>query len=319
MIYFLLVLILAIYIFFLFTNRDKQNNSKLLIIVMALLTISISYLFSINYKQSNVDIYKEIYKKNVQIRSNIKTIKNNLPKLEEKLVSNPNDFNGWLMLGKSYSILKKYQKASKAYEVAINLRPDNSDVLREYILDLRSDSETSNKDLIEEYFIRYIKQTNDPQALLDLLSFSFNVNDSHLAQKTLEKILIHPHIKNKDNYKQILADLKENSVVKKTLLELRVSSKNNYQGYFFMILREKGINQPFATQRIRISDNDFYVKFTNDNFMIKSLDKIPDAFELIIKHSKSERFSTEEKPIEVFKMNIDDYNSIKDKVLRVTF
>ena len=86
-----------------------------------------------------------------------------------------------------------------------------------------------------------------------------------------------------------------------------------------MILREKGINQPFATQRIRISDNDFYVKFTNDNFMIKSLDKIPDTFELIIKHSKSERFSTEEKPIEVFKMNIDDYNSIKDKVLRVTF
>ena len=131
MIYFLLVLILAIYIFFLFTNKDKQNNSKLLIIVTTLLTISITYLFSLNYQQSNVDIYKEIYKKNVQVRDNIKTIKDNLPKLKEKLISNPNDFNGWLMLGKSYSILKKYQKASKAYEDAINLRPDNSDVLRE--------------------------------------------------------------------------------------------------------------------------------------------------------------------------------------------
>jgi len=319
MIYLLIVLILSIYIYFLLINGDKQNNSKLLIIVMALLTISTIYLFSLNYKQSNVDIYKDIYKKNIQVRSNIKTIKDNLPKLEQKLVSNPNNFNGWLMLGKSYSILKNYQKASKAYEVAINLRPDNSDVLREYILVLRSDSETSNKDLIEKYFIRYIMQTNDPQALLDLLSFAFNVNDSHLAQKTLEKILIHPQIKNKDNYKQILSDLKDNSVDKKTLLELRVSSKNNYQGYFFMILREKGFNQPFATQRIRISGNDFYVKFTNDNFMIDSLDKIPDAFELIIKHSKSERFSTEEKPIEVFKMNIDDYDSIKDKVLSVTF
>ena len=319
MIYFLLVLILAIYIFFLFINKDKQNNSKLLIIVTTVLTILITYLFSLNYQQSNVDIYKDIYKKNVQVRNNIKTIKDNLPKLEEKLLSNPNDFNGWLMLGKSYSILKKYQKASKAYEVAINLRPDNSDVLREYILVLRSDSETSNKDLIEEYFTRYIMQTNDPQALLDLLSFSFNVNDSHLAQKTLEKILIHPQIKNKDNYKQVLADLKKNSVDKKTLLELRVSSKNNYQGYFFMILREKGVNQPFAIQRIRISGNDFYVKFTNDNFMIKSLDKIPDSFELVIKHSKSERFSAEDKPIEVFKMDVDDYDSIKDKILRVTF
>ena len=122
MIYFLLVLILVIYIFFLFINKDKQNYPKLLIIVTILLTISITYLFSLNYQQSNVDIYKEIYNKNVQVRNNIKTIKDNLPKLEEKLVSNPNNFNGWLMLGKSYSILKDYHKASKAYEVAINLR-----------------------------------------------------------------------------------------------------------------------------------------------------------------------------------------------------
>ena len=89
MTYFLLVLILAIYIFFLFTNKDKQNNSKLLIIVTTLLTISITYLFSLNYQQSNVDIYKEIYKKNVQVRDNIKTIKDNLPMLQEKLASNP--------------------------------------------------------------------------------------------------------------------------------------------------------------------------------------------------------------------------------------
>ena len=119
------------------------------------------------------------------------------------------------MLGKSYSILKNYHKASKAYEVAINLRPDNSDVLREYILVLRSDSETSNKDLIEEYFTRYIKQTNDPQALLDLLSFSFNVNDSHLAQKTLEKILIHPQIKIKITTNRYLLILKRTLLIKK--------------------------------------------------------------------------------------------------------
>ena len=48
------------------------------------------------------------------------------------------------MLGKSYSILKRYNSAS-AYEVAINLRPDNMDALREYILVLRSDNEVLNK------------------------------------------------------------------------------------------------------------------------------------------------------------------------------
>ena len=84
-----------------------------MIIVTTLLTISITYLFSLNYQQSNVDIYKEIYKKNVQVRDNIKTIKDNLPMLQEKLASNPNDFNGWLMLGKSYSILKNIKKHQK--------------------------------------------------------------------------------------------------------------------------------------------------------------------------------------------------------------
>ena len=77
------------------------------------------------------------------------------------------------MLGKSYSILKNYNSASRAYEVAINLRPENMDALREYILVLRSDSEVLNKDLIKKYFKIFISQTNEPQALLDLLSFSF--------------------------------------------------------------------------------------------------------------------------------------------------
>ena len=81
-----------------------------------------------------------------------KTIRENIPKLESRLLNSSDDFNGWLMLGKSYSILKNYQKASKAYQIAINLRPDNMDALREYILVLRSDGEIINKDLIEKYF-----------------------------------------------------------------------------------------------------------------------------------------------------------------------
>ena len=34
----------------------------------------------------------------LQVRDNIQTIKQNIPKLEFKLSNSPDDFNGWLML-----------------------------------------------------------------------------------------------------------------------------------------------------------------------------------------------------------------------------
>ncbi len=105
----------------------------------------ILFIFSLSYDSSDTNEYKKIHNKNLSVRKNIKTIKENIPLLESRLLNSQNDFNGWLMLGKSYSILSNYQKASKAYQIAINLRPNNMDVIREYILVLRSDSENINK------------------------------------------------------------------------------------------------------------------------------------------------------------------------------
>jgi hypothetical protein len=255
----------------------------------------------------------------MSVRNNIKTIRENIPKLESRLLNSSDDFNGWLMLGKSYSILKNYQKASKAYQIAINLRPDNMDALREYILVLRSDGEIVNKDLIEKYFVIYIDKTNEPQALLDLLSFSFNVNDNLLAQNTLNEIIQHPNIANKNEYKKLLTNLKDSSGLSQTILDLSVTSRDKYEGYFFMILKEKNINQPFAIKRVKISSANFNVKFTSNDFMLKENTNIPNDFEFIIKHSKSDRFSSDVNLIEVFRMNISDYNSVKKEILRVTF
>ena len=53
--------------------------------------------------------------------------------------------------------------------------------------------------------------------------------------------------------------------------------------------------------------------------MVKENTNIPNDFEFIIKHSKSDRFSSDVNLIEVFRMNISDYNSVKEGILRVTF
>ena len=322
MIYFFLCAIILMYLFILFKSRNVNGqftSRKLYLFIILFLSVITVYIFSLSYDLSNTADYKQIHSKNMSVRNNIKTIRENIPKLESRLINSSDDFNGWLMLGKSYSILKNYQKASKAYQIAINLRPDNMDALREYILVLRSDGEIVNKDLIEKYFVIYIDKTNEPQALLDLLSFSFNVNDNLLAQNTLNEIIQHPNIANKNEYKKLLTNLKDSSGLSQTILDLSVTSRDKYEGYFFMILKEKDINQPFAIKRVKISSANFNVKFTSNDFMVKENTNIPNDFEFIIKHSKSDRFSSDVNLIEVFRMNISDYNSVKKEILRVTF
>tara|TARA_Y100001936_G_C15932377_1_gene590084 strand:- start:17 stop:985 length:969 start_codon:yes stop_codon:yes gene_type:complete len=322
MIYLFLLGLLVIYLIILSKNRDASDDSKssrLKITFVLVLSLFTLYIFSLSYDFTNTAKYKEIHTKNLSVRSNIRTIKENIPKLEARLLNSSNDFNGWLMLGKSYSIIKNYQKASKAYQVAINLSPDNMDALREYILVLRSDSEIINKDLIEKYLSVYFNKTDDPQALLDLLSFSFNVNDNSLAQTTLTKIIKHPDIANKKEYKKLLTDLVNNSNNNRTILHLSVSSKKMYEGYFFMILKEKNINQPFAIKRVSVTSDNFEVKFTTDDFMIKSNVDIPDNFEFVIKHSQSDRFTSDSRPTEVFRMDINNYKETRDIKLQVTF
>ena len=322
MIYLFLLGLLVIYLIILSKNRDASDDSKssrLKITFVLVLSLFTLYIFSLSYDFTNTAKYKEIHTKNLSVRSNIRTIKENIPRLEARLLNSSNDFNGWLMLGKSYSIVKNYQKASKAYQVAINLSPDNMDALREYILVLRSDSEIINKDLIEKYLSVYFNKTDDPQALLDLLSFSFNVNDNTLAQTTLTKIIKHPDIANKKEYEKLLTDLVNNSNNNPTILHLSVSSKKIYEGYFFMILKEKNINQPFAIKRVKVTSDNFEVKFTTDDFMIKSNVDIPDDFEFVIKHSQSDRFTSDSRPTEVFRMDINNYKETKDIKLQITF
>ena len=86
-----------------------------------------------------------------------------------------------------------------------------------------------------------------------------------------------------------------------------------------MILKEKNINQPFAIKRVKINRANFDVKFTSNDFMVKENTNVPNDFEFIIKYSKSDRFSSDVNLIEVFRMNISDYNSVKEGILRVTF
>lgn len=49
--------------------------------------------------------------------------------LQKKMEANPNNPEGWFMLGRSYMVMKRYPEAAKAYEQAYKLQPESTDVM----------------------------------------------------------------------------------------------------------------------------------------------------------------------------------------------
>ena len=53
-------------------------------------------------------------------------------KLAERLKAQPNDADGWSMLGRTYTVLGRHADALKAYQTAMNLRKDDATLLADY-------------------------------------------------------------------------------------------------------------------------------------------------------------------------------------------
>ena len=52
--------------------------------------------------------------------------------LAKRLQSNPNDVEGWIMLGRSYRSMDRYGEAAGAYAKATELKPNDADLLADY-------------------------------------------------------------------------------------------------------------------------------------------------------------------------------------------
>jgi cytochrome c-type biogenesis protein CcmH len=74
-------------------------------------------------------------------------INNMVAKLAEKLKTEPNNLEGWLMLGRSYKVLKRYPEATEVYARAYQLAGDKPDVMLPYAeaLALSKNSDWSGK------------------------------------------------------------------------------------------------------------------------------------------------------------------------------
>jgi cytochrome c-type biogenesis protein CcmH len=63
-------------------------------------------------------------------------IEANVAALARRLEQNPNDGNGWRMLGRSYLTMERYQDAADAFARASALKPEDADLLADYAFSL---------------------------------------------------------------------------------------------------------------------------------------------------------------------------------------
>lgn len=78
----------------------------------------------------------------------VKMVEGMVSGLAARLETNPEDYQGWMMLGRSYTVLKKYPDAQKAYDKAIALKPKDVEPRRQLMASIMT---TVNPDALAPY------------------------------------------------------------------------------------------------------------------------------------------------------------------------
>jgi cytochrome c-type biogenesis protein CcmH len=98
------------------------------VIAVPLLTISLYLLLG---KPGTMDAQRN-KPEGAQPQVTQEQIESMVASLAKKLEANPNDAQGWAMLGRSYGTLRRFDDARNAYAKAVQLAPDNSELLTDY-------------------------------------------------------------------------------------------------------------------------------------------------------------------------------------------
>jgi cytochrome c-type biogenesis protein CcmH len=114
----------------------------------------------------------------------------NIDKLAERLKQNPNDVQGWTMLGRSYMMQERFADAAGAYEHLTSLNPKDADAWTNYAeaLALANGQNLAGKPT--EAINRALQIDPNNQKALDLAgSAAYQTGDYQKAMEQWQKLL----------------------------------------------------------------------------------------------------------------------------------
>ena len=167
------------------------------------LFLTVSILFSIYNFKGNIDIfdYASSLETDLKNSTELDPIKLILF-LEKKLAENPEDLEGWKILARTCMLTGYVQKANKYYLKAIDLIPNDIELLSEYAFFKRNNNKLSESIIISER-INLI----NPEDIDNLVFLTQLYSETNNTEKFEELIEI---LKSKNIDSQIIKELKEN-------------------------------------------------------------------------------------------------------------
>ncbi len=121
---------------------------------------------------------------------NAQQIQAMVSRLAERLKAYPNDGKGWVMLGRSYGALGRFDEAASALANAVELMPDNADVLADYADTLAMTQGGRLQGKPEEIIERALKiDPDNPKALALAGTVVFEKKDYRTAVDYWEHLL----------------------------------------------------------------------------------------------------------------------------------
>ena len=116
-------------------------------------------------------------------------------KLAARMQQNPNDAEGWKMLGRAYRAMERYAEANAAFKKAIALSPQNADLLADYAESLALQAGRSLAGEPTQLLDRALKLEPDNAKVLTLSgSAAFERGDYKTAIKRWEAVLKQPNL-----------------------------------------------------------------------------------------------------------------------------
>ena len=117
-------------------------------------------------------------------------IEENVNKLAQRLQQNPNDAQGWVMLGRSYMMLERYSDAADAYGRAIALNDKDANLWTDFAEALAMANQRRLAGKPTEALTRALQLDPKNQKALDLYgSAAYQAGDYQKAIETWQKLL----------------------------------------------------------------------------------------------------------------------------------